>query len=590
MGAPRMDSDLDLADLSERLFAELTSVRKRGWWRFEARDHPLLQQACDPAVDGEPAEAPIRRRLKELIDGSPPTDERGRPLPLENRDPKDRGLLGLLMFGEPGALTFSPGPNGETSWTIKPREVGVTQRYAFLETIRHEGRSTINHGPKPGRPRPGAGYTLLIELRDALLAELVPAAQEEPEAVPPVVRSSSHVRRTRIAAACVALATLAALAAGVQWPWDGDHREPPSFRPTPSNGAPLGSPVAESDEMAVNRPNNLAAGLRVANRSYDNRWGTRIRADPTDRLSFALTLENRAPVTSYPLVVWTEHSKSIDQRVRLVLAHADGTELFATPWVHVKGWSNQFEAFHVRGVPGRPRGRMLDEAGELVRAIPYPLSGGNVIPERLRPQFDRGLDDLALGRLESGQRVVVRFDGAWDLPYDAEFGTYPPSFHVAGTDKSAWLTTGSVKPGDRVTISILLDNQGSRESSGFVRVDFVPRKRGRYLRMRVLGSLWDDEMLIGTATINSSDGRPIEIVPEPGSTVLRGYRPGDWVYEEGCAFKSGRSRPKNVRRLEDGIAFGGVEIGSFGGFTPHGECAGIEFNEQIRFSARILAK
>jgi hypothetical protein len=363
-----------------------------------------------------------------------------------------------------------------------------------------------------------------------------------------------------------------------------------------NGSSPDGRAEALSDEMTTSPRYNLSAGLRVANRSYDDRWATHIRADPTDRLALALTLENEAPVTSYPLVLWTDYEQNPrvvgDYRVRLIVATPNGAVLLNSPWVYFHPWTNQFEDFQVEMGGRAVKARVSEPDGDLLRivrgetgSIPY------VTPVELRSPYQGWADYLPVERLASGQRVVIEFGASWRLPFKAEFGTIPPSFGIEGKTGPEAFNTGSVRVGDRVDFTALLDNQGTFAAQGHLRVDFRPRSGGRYIEMRLFGKLLEEEQLIGTATINSADGRPIELILQPGSTEVWSHPPGRWIHSPEC-ISSSRSieKPLKKRVLQDGIALGGIDIGDFGGFTPHGECAGTEFNEQLHFKATVVPR
>lgn len=355
---------------------------------------------------------------------------------------------------------------------------------------------------------------------------------------------------------------------------------------------PRGRAEAVAGEMSTSPEANLAAGLRVANRTLGDHWATHIRADPTDRLAFALTLENKAPVRSYPLVAWTQHENDPEvpygHRVRLLIAKPSGEVLVETPWVHARAWSNQFGAFYVVTRERAGNGVVRSASGEVLRTLkaesgtsPYRF------PDELwgASELGLGLDSLPIGRLESGERVLVEFVASWDISNDYEgFGGYDPAFEVNGSSAPEPVNIGSVRVGDRLTFFVLLDNQGNLSIPSRVRVDFRPRKGSRYIEVRTVGIQYDREQLIGTATVNSGDGRPISLFAVPNSTELLSHPLGSWVYAPDCPTDEA---PTDSRRLEDGIAFGGVEIGEFGGFTPHSNCAGIEFNKQLRFEAVV---
>lgn len=355
---------------------------------------------------------------------------------------------------------------------------------------------------------------------------------------------------------------------------------------------PGGRAEAVAKELRISPQVNLAAGLRIANRTLGDRWATNIRADPTDRLAFALTLENRAAVESDPLIAWTQHENEPEvpygHQVRLLIAKPSGEVLMESPWVHTRAWTNQFGAFHIVSRERAGMGIVLSPSGDVLRTLR--LESG-VIPHRIpgelwgATELGLGVDGLPIGRLESGERVLVEFIASWDVSNFYEgFGSIDPTFEVDGSSAPEPLDIGSARVGDRLTFYILLDNQGNHSSPSEVRVDFRPRKGARYIEMRAFGIQYDRAQLIGTTTINSSDGRPISLRPVPNSTRLLSHPLGSWVYDLDCPMDEA---PTDMRRLEEGIALGGIDIGEFGGFTAHGTCAGIEFNKQIQFEGVV---
>jgi hypothetical protein len=353
-----------------------------------------------------------------------------------------------------------------------------------------------------------------------------------------------------------------------------------------------GGPEADAGEMTTSSRFNLVAGLRVINHSYHEHWATHVKADPTDDLSFALTVENRAPVTSYPLQLWTDFEQDpdtiTDYRVRILIAKPNGVVMLRSPWVYLSPWTNQVEYLQIESDEHWVRARVLKPDGSLIRTVRgIGGEGSYSSPAELNRPFGPFPERLPIGRLASGQRALVKFGASMRMAGKAEFGTIDPTFGVEGRTDADTLHTGSVRIGDRLSFSALLDNQGTVTFDGHLRVDFQPRKGSRYLLMRLFGSLWEDERLIGVATINSADGRPIALIPQPGSTEVWSHPPGPWIYRSDCLTSAA---PTKKRKLEDGIALGGIDIGDFGGFTPHGECAGTEFNEQLHFKATVVPR
>jgi hypothetical protein len=425
-------------------------------------------------------------------------------------------------------------------------------------------------------------------LLDALEPLLEPGSAPEPQEPELVKRRPLRPRWARNAVAGVmAVATITIFLSLVL---DREGGEGAELGPSGRAGAVAG-------EMSTSAEYNLAAGLRIANRTLGDRWATDVKGDPTDRLAFALTLENRAPVESYPLVAWTQHENEPEvpyaHQVRLLIATPSGEVLMETPWVRVRGWTNQFGAFYVMTRERAGRGVVRSASGDVLRtlrfetgAIPYRT------PDELwgQSELELGVDGLPLGRLESGERVMVEFVASWEVSndFDSEkFGNLDPTFEANGSSAMEPLDIGSAQAGDRLTFYVLLDNQGNYPTPSRIRVDFRPRKGGRYIEMRTFAIQYDRQQMIGTTTINSGDGRPISLRPVRNSTQLLSHPLGSWVYHPDCPLEEA---PTDSRRLEEGIALGGVDIGEFGGFTPHGNCAGIEFNKQLRFEAVVMPR
>lgn len=616
MGAT--DSSRESAELvvAERLLHELQDVRRIGWWEFRARDFPVLAGLCRPAGRGESPELPIQQRLLDLMDPEP-VDSLGRKQrrpDLGSRPLHDKGLLARVMFGEPSTIQFSPGPKGE-DLTVHPRALKLTARYRLLEALRNEGKQTINQPSKAGRRKPGAGHQVMLDLRDALLidagSEIVRPAEphampediemdtpavplatnelitpESDDASPPGQEAGRGAMRRRLA---LALATVALVGVGAC-----SYFVIAGGKSAKSVGELRGSPLSAQSAMAVSANGQLAAGLRLANRSYDKKWGTRIRADPRDTVAFALTVRNLSGVRTPPAVAWTESQADPElirgQEVRVLLADRAGNIMVRTPWVHAQGWSDQFGSFDV----GLYKALISDASGRRVRNVP-PL-GSAVMPVQLRTLPFPTAVAVPIGRLDPHQVIVVRATASWKLlnqsiyPDEAlAFGTIPPTFEVRGAHQTNPLETVSANIGDIIKVSIFLRNPGTIAGDAHIRVELQPRRGGQFYRVVVFGRLGPvgfREQRIGTGSINSAEAVPIKIVPQPGSTQLRSHHYGSAVYDAKCP----NDRFPTKRALSDGITLAGVDIGDFGGFTPHTNCAGSEFDEYILFNASVAAR
>ena len=404
------------------------------------------------------------------------------------------------------------------------------------------------------------------------------APSEDVIADPPQPAPPRRRRRWPMAAGTVAVAVLVVVAA---------TRDHPRGRPSEATQAATGQPIAARNTMTSSPRYQLAAGLRGVNRSYEKRWGTRIRADVTDRLRFALTLANRAAKQSPELVAWVhldgDPGIPHGRRVGVVLARPDGSILLRSPPLHIRGWSQDNSPF----VFGPDTASISDPSGQLVRKVS--LSGSPGTAPRELPALPPGLGPWAIriGRLAPHQQVVVQVDAMWNSfpPGPEGFGGATPLFRVDTTPKQEWRSSGGVRVGDQVEILLLLDNQSFQERFAHVRVAVQPRRHGQFLRLTLFGTLQGTpEQKIGSATINSSDGRPISLIPQPSSTKLLVPKPGAKGRSDPC-YKGGHDSS-----LDDGITLGGIDIGFFGGYTLHAGCGGTEFNRQIRLRATVIAR
>ena len=361
----------------------------------------------------------------------------------------------------------------------------------------------------------------------------------------------------------------------------------PNRSPSKAKRNVTGQPIASQAAMTSSPTYQLAAGLRGVNRSYEKHWDTRIRADVTDRLRFALTLANRAAKQSPELLAWVhldgDPGIPHGRRVGVVLARPDGSILLRSPSLHIRGWSQDNSPF----VFGPDTASISDVSGRVIRKVA--LSGApGTAPRELRA-LPPGLGPWAIriGRLTPHQQVVVQVDAMWNSfpPGPEGFGGATPLFRVDTTPKQEWRSSGGVHVGDQVEILLLLDNQSFQERFAHVRVGVQPRRHGQFLRLTLFGTLQGTpEQKIGSATINSSDGRPISLIPQPSSTKLIVPRPGPKGRSDPC-YKGGHDSS-----LDDGITLGGIDIGFFGGYTLHAGCGGTEFNRQIRLRATVIAR
>jgi hypothetical protein len=79
--------------------------------------------------------------------------------------------------------------------------------------------------------------------------------------------------------------------------------------------------------------------------------------------------------------------------------------------------------------------------------------------------------------------------------------------------------------------------------------------------------------MLDSRIVNSATGQPISLRIEPGTTELRAART--------------RCTTTARRKLDDGIAEGGVEISPIGGFVARDPCQGLEFARYLIFTVAI---
>ncbi len=552
-------------ELAAELADELKTMRRIGWDRFRARRFSLLPRLCPPPQAAERPEDPIKRRLLDLLD-PPELDEAGLQTrrPLDARNYLDEGLFGRILFGEPEELRLNKSMGTHLAEeTVYPREMNLTTRYGLLREIRLQ--STINGSTRKNRLEEGPHNLKLLDLRDGLIAAarrdgFLVAPSADAEQAPSADRSALEGDaggpvRVRIGPRRAATVALAALVIGITL-----------LAAWPTSSAPATA--------------RLSASLKAINHSYDPHWGTSIRADPTDQLTFQLDVANRGDTSSRPLAAWIETAQASDVpyawKVRLDLANQDGAILTQSPWVTTRGWTNQF-AFLL--VSQMQRVQVLREPGDhRVGQAAVDGYGSYRSPVSIRDQIPPG--ELTIGKVSAHENIRLRFDAFWK-PGGAPpgFGTIPPRFVVLPKPDSQIAQTGAAKPGDTLFVVITLDNQGTFAGFGHIRVVIRPHDANRYVNLSALGTLLGKTQLLGTATINSGDGTPITVSPIPGTTFISGSR------------NRGRCEPHSPRRLlPDGIAYGGVDIGVFGGFIPHSNCFGMQFDRYVYFRASVSRK
>lgn len=568
---------------------DLTRILTDGWYRFKARNTPtllLLARHREAATDEER----IQDLLCDLLD--PPQEDGTRPA-LDGRARDDPGLVGLWLFGQPEVVNIEkPLSGGHTRFNPSARH--AKERYDDIGAAVY-GLGTGGYMRRASGRRQGLGW----DLRDDLVSQLAdleearaPSDGASPQAQPATrsVRKSLGWLSFGLLLTALVIFVIGQTTSIISADRDRGHAPESSTSPTngPSTSGtapvatepPGGEPVTPTDELSVKPNLPLAVGLKIANRSYDNEWSSsEIRADPTDELRLALTVKNPSGLDPTRMTAFVQEEQISDdrsispRRVRLVIGDDSGATLGRTNWVAALPWSDQgtnlvISAFQDVEVAA------IQEPDHIVARRRY--NNAVTLPFELRDALDPP-SWATLGPIPQDEQLYY-LSGSWPLRDRAGIGRYPPRFRVLEPTESGWLNTGSVQVGDLIEINILLDDQGNH--TGNASISLRPKKKqgGRVIKLVATGQMFDRRERIGAITLSSRTGQPFSILPRPDTTILRAPIPNE-VYD--CD----PERPE--RKLEDGIMLGGVDIGSFGGFTAQTDCNRVEYNGMISLKANI---
>lgn len=585
-------------DFKQLVFDELRSIAKDGWFNFRARDCRTLAKLCPPEPEDRSPEAPIQRTLLDLIDPIP-TRPDGSALdrkPLIERDLDDDGLFGRILYGEPGMLTLPIGENG-VDLTFVPRDMLIGGRHEVLAKLRGRSLSTVTKGPKSREPKGGLAYQFHLDLRDRLLLAVSTSPVEAEETLEPdspasgsptVPKSSErdfppHWTKLTMAAAIAFVLILAvfivvsAISGGTSGSTSGLDRR--AFKP-----------------KSVSEVAGFGAGLEVNNLSFRPGWTTRAAVDATDRVKFAVWLANRSEIATRPLSLWAQvksgsEANGFARRVRAVISDKSTGQVYVmTPWAEFENDSGQMGDLMVGQYADAHAAQIFDKSGELIRDVkdhtgvaqlPF-IDGQFPDPNAITNAFTGPVD---VGKLSARQEVSVVISGSWQIEPRVGFGNVPPAFKIVSEPGGKWVRgVGAAKAGQRIRFSLILDNASTVSSLARVRVKLRSGADGRYVRVQLFGTLEERSRHIGDAIVNSSDNQPIELQPLSGTTYV------DRLKDPSECASTSTPGARVRRKILDGIAFGGVDIGQFGGYTPHSKCAGIEFNQWVYFDADVVAK
>jgi hypothetical protein len=186
--------------------------------------------------------------------------------------------------------------------------------------------------------------------------------------------------------------------------------------------------------------------------------------------------------------------------------------------------------------------------------------------------------EYAVPPLAAHQELIVTFLASYNTPEDAIIGGSVRLKNLgtatAPASSKGYAPSASVRPGDNLGVAAHLDNAGWRSSSAHVRAVLRRRDGGRYYDIVVyVHQPWEPEHMLDSSIVNSATGQPISLQIEPGTTELRPART-----------KCTTTVP---RKLDDGIAEGGVEVSPIGGFVARDPCQGLEFTRWVIFTVAI---
>jgi hypothetical protein len=171
--------------------------------------------------------------------------------------------------------------------------------------------------------------------------------------------------------------------------------------------------------------------------------------------------------------------------------------------------------------------------------------------------------------------MELSFDGSYNIPAGSELsgGDVMEFKNPSGPDKG-YVTTASAVPRDTLFASGLLFNTGFRGADVRVRIHIGAEEHGTVSRITLYASEDNGRYReLGYGTVNSGNGVPIKLSVQPGSTELVNVK----------------NKCQKVKKepLPDGIAEGGVDAGTVGGWRPRDPCHGEEFNRFILFKLDV---
>jgi hypothetical protein len=330
---------------------------------------------------------------------------------------------------------------------------------------------------------------------------------------------------------------------------------------------------------AVHPHLTLTGSLLAYDGAAERRWSTAIEADVTDPLRFHLTLRNNSPQPTGLLDVEPLYLEPTDQAAGLswTVWVAVGPPEEETPLPGVSAELTPQEG-SLGFLNFDPATFKVQRPGQVGWA---PLYAAPSAPSKFESPYGnvRAGTAAVLGSLAPHEKQLVSFTAssrnslgiAQSDPFE---GGDIMRYRSSAT--SRFQQIGAASPGENLLFRILIDTPDGSPLSPVIRVAINPRIVQHSVTLTAFASVRNGApQKLGTALVNAVDTPMISLSVVPGSARLRGYPP------DTCAHF------RDLGPLPDGIAEGGIEIGSVGGFRPRDPCKGDEFTREVQFAVHV---
>jgi hypothetical protein len=314
---------------------------------------------------------------------------------------------------------------------------------------------------------------------------------------------------------------------------------------------------------------NLHGTLEAFNETYGRHWGATITAEPTDTLRFKLVLKNSAsqPTADLALDYLTKADPS-----PLVITAFQPAGLITVPTFGPRAT--------IRTVSGLGS-LVIESAYEIgpnansTRSLAEPIPNGGI---EIQPGLGTA-GEYDLGIIPAHGQITVFSEGEFAVPNSS--GRYGEPIEegsvvlLGHTPSRTLATTLDASAGERLWVAALLHNGGFHSAQ--IHLAAALRREGGgqfYTISSTVTQLGSSPQTLGHAIVNAAGAKAIHLSVVPHSTAL---------FSENTVC----SRIRLIQRLPDGIAEGGVDVGSIGGFRPRDPCSGVEFSRSVIFAVSV---